>query len=317
MALQRHSGLLVPREELLPQSACCSVCRGAQMRKVFPAQDDPPVWFRRCATCAVVSADRMPNGDLLNRYYREYYGDSPLGGREQQVTVSAIRRLAGHIVTVAVPRSLAKGYFRILDFGGGDGAVSLAVADHVRRRGAEHVEITVVDPSNSSIEENGPIRRKAFLSDEDAEAFDLVIASAVIEHVADPGRTLRVLFDCLAPGAAFYARTPYHEAMAQLAGRFGRHLDLGYPAHLHDMGAHFWDGILHHLGLADEDLVVTRSSPSVVASSWSSRFWKTLAAYCLKAPWWLLGHRWRFVGGWEAVISRPTPGPSSASTAER
>ena len=301
MALQQHAGISLREEDLGPFETTCPVCRGEDVRPRLRVHVDPDVWFRRCGGCGVVSADRMPTEELLTRYYRDYYGSSLLGSRERCVTVDTVGRLAAHIVQHATSSAPGRG-FRVMDFGGGDGAVALAVADRLEARGFDDVTVTVVDLGGAPVADPRA-RSRTDLREEDVGAHDLVIASAVIEHVPDPAHTMRGLLGALAQGGTLYARTPFHEAMAVTARRLGRQPDLGYPAHLHDMGCDFWEGLPTTLGM-EEVIAVTHSRPSVVASSWSSRFVRTLAAHALKAPWWVLGNRWRFVGGWEVVLER-------------
>jgi hypothetical protein len=42
----------------------------------------------------------------------------------------------------------------------------------------------------------------------------------------------------------------------------------------------------------------------VVETSFSHNAMRTMAAYALKAPWYLLRSSYRLVGGWEVVIQR-------------
>lgn len=302
MGLQQHAGMTLASADLLPRRSTCVVCGSSDLVRRLRVHAAPEVWFRRCRRCGVVSADRMPTEEVLTRYYRDYYSSSLLGKRERCVTVDTVHRLARHIVDCATPPGPAR--MSVLDFGGGDGAVGLAVADELERRGAAEVVVTVVDLGDVPAADSRVTSRTS-LTGEDLASHDLVIASAVIEHVPDPAHTLRQLLESLAPRGALYARTPFHEAMAMTARRLGRELDLGFPAHLHDMGCDFWERLPDTLALAD-GFTVTHSRPSVVASSWSSRFARTLSAHALKAPWWVLGNRWRFVGGWEVVVERRT-----------
>jgi hypothetical protein len=69
------------------------------------------------------------------------------------------------------------------------------------------------------------------------------------------------------------------------------------------MGQEFWERCLEVLGLEDRFEIV-RSRPSLVVSSFGTRFWRTMAAHVAKVPWRLLGRRYTLVGGWEVFIRR-------------
>jgi hypothetical protein len=85
-------------------------------------------------------------------------------------------------------------------------------------------------------------------------------------------------------------------------------LDFGFPAHLHDLGAPFWDRVASTFGL--EAPVLSR--PSIVATTWRSKPLRTAVAHALKLPAHIEGRVTRgprrlagTAGGWEAVLHWP------------
>jgi SAM-dependent methyltransferase len=138
----------------------------------------------------------------------------------------------------------------------------------------------------------------------DKRRFDLVIASAVIEHLPEPVEATRKLLLMLAPGGCLYARTPYVLPIFQILSRAGIPYDFTFPAHFHDLGPTFWANILKTLKLDSGEFVITDSRPSLVESIFADNFTRTLLSNIVKAPWWVFRNFYPFVGGWEAIIAR-------------
>ena len=134
-------------------------------------------------------------------------------------------------------------------------------------------------------------------------SFDLIIASASLEHVPDLRTTLLALLAAMKHGGRFYARTPYMVPLIRLAEHFGVRIGFGYPAHLFDLGVGFWNRLPQTLGL-EGSIRIFASRPSIVESTFSSAPLRSLLAYMLKWPGYIFGERYRLVGGWEIVMER-------------
>lgn len=260
----------------LTASARCPVCGGEDRRRVTLIQREPEVWLLACRTCGLASASHSPTSAALEDYYSRYYQQNELG-----VTFVGKGAFARNIAKRITPR-------RILDFGGGDGSLAKAISPTA--------EIVVVDYSAPRGDPRVmPLRELS----EATGQFDLVVASAVLEHVPDLRPTMERLFKLVAPGGLFYARTPYIQPFAALLN-----VDLGFPGHVHDMGPDFWNRVVETFQL---DATLEASRPSIVETTFASHPLRTLAAYALKAPCHLelKLHRdpwWRFVGGWEVFL---------------
>jgi hypothetical protein len=305
-----HKGKTLAEGELGPETDRCPTCRlTAPRRDVVRAQTGPDVWFRQCPQCHGVSASRMPTPQALNDYYARYY-DRAL---TELITTPKPERLARRIAShwSAPPRDR----IGILDFGGGDGTISVLVAGMlVASRKARHVDILVVDyvSDNPRVPPAGVTLR--FAADLDIGKVegqhDIIIASAILEHIPDFTTAFDGLMARAAPGALFYARTPSMTPLARLVP-----LDLTFPAHVHDLGGAFWAALAQRLG---STVTVLRHAPSIIETVLSSNLIRTLAAFCLKAPAHLLRHLglphlWPYVGGWE-VIWRIDPDGSSRNS---
>jgi hypothetical protein len=76
-----------------------------------------------------------------------------------------------------------------------------------------------------------------------------------------------------------------------------------FPAHIHDLGQDFWRSCFSTIISANK-CVVLESKPSIVETSFSNHFLKSLAAHALKLPWHLFGKWYSLVGGWEVFVRK-------------
>lgn len=248
----------------------------------------------------------MPRADVLESYYAGYYD-----GHERDVTFSAPLRFAGHLVRGLPPVSFGEAV-RILDYGGGDGSLAKAVASRLIALGRAHAaDVRVVDFTLREAYQSGGIRMRYQTPDvRIAAEYDLVLVSAILEHIPSLRPVLQTLHTAIAADGFFYARTPY----ALPFTRFFPRLDLAYPAHVHDMGSEFWNRFRETF---EWDVRVIVSRPSVIAGSLAADPVRTLAAAILKAPahlenWFSPRSRarrtWNLVGGWEVLLQKKRPG---------
>jgi hypothetical protein len=133
-------------------------------------------------------------------------------------------------------------------------------------------------------------------------AYDLVIASAIFEHLPNLSQDMRQVYAKVRAGGFMYARTPY-------LAPWIKHLKvaMGYPAHVHDLGDEFWNRFSETFELP-MDIVVSR--PSIVETGFDQAFLRTLAAYVCKFPARLEARfsrrvSWKLYGGWEVIFRKP------------
>lgn len=298
-ALRRH----VAAPDLIDRCDACPVCGATQPRaRVFQLQADPDVYMLSCARCRACSASHMPAPAVLDDYYAHYYDD-----REHAVTFSGAARFAGHVVK-SIPRGAFGSSVSILDYGGGDGSLARAIAERlIALRRIESADIRVIDFMRHEYAGHDRITMShGSPSEPVAGRYDLVLASAILEHVPDLQPLLKTLYASLAQDGFFYARTPYVIPLTRLFPR----LDLTYPAHVHDLGSDFWNRFRDTFEWCTR---VVASRPSVVAGNLLSDPLRTLAAAVLKVPAhvenWLspssrAGRLWHLVGGWEVLLQK-------------
>ncbi len=290
----------IPEEALSSRSASCPLCgQTGERRPILDLQVEPRVELVECRACRGLSADRMPDPELLARFYE------PTHYRSSLVSQAGLSRRCARAILRGM-RLERDRPISILDYGGSDGALSRAIRHELLVSGHRgDVESTVVDLHPR---EDSPHQR--FIDPErfekSTDRHDLLLASAVLEHLPSPAGAIRSLIGSARPDAFLYARTPWDAPLQRLAPGYR----VKWPRHLHDMGPAFWERFMTVFGVSGELLV---SRPSIVETSFREAPMRTALAHLSKAPARLenvLRRRgpetsdrlWRLVGGWEVLI---------------
>ncbi len=244
----------------------------------------------------------MPTEQFLESYYRNYYDET-----QSKITVGRPERLARHIAQLLPENS--KTTLKILDFGGGDGTLAKVLAEILRQKHpTTDFKITLVDFNQEKDAENEflTFHSEPSLTAVKNQKFDIILASAIIEHVPEAHHLLQELFDLLADKGTLYVRTPYVTPLKKLF----RHYPLKYPMHVHDIGPSFWNRVAKRYSNPLEILV---SQPSLVASGFSKKKWlRSCVAHTLKLPTRMekqlrnnpTDYFWNLMGGWEILFRK-------------
>jgi hypothetical protein len=304
-----QKGRNLTEDETVDATRMCPICGSeAPRRAVVRLQRDPAISLLRCSCCGGCSASRMPRPEVLTGYYEKYYQ----AAADHAVTLQDVPGFAGHIVR-SMPRLRRNQPLRILDFGGGDGSLSLAIAAQLR----QPVGITLVDYVHPSRQRPTDVKLVWHRTlDEVTGPYDLVLASAILEHIPDLRPALNHLLGLMGLGGYFYARTPYVVPFARIVPSF----DFTYPGHVHDLGPAFWNRIPETFG---SDARIVASRPARVETTLKGDVLRTVAAHILKLPSRLevalrgqpLRLLWPFVAGWEVVLRKSRKEPANAAPA--
>jgi len=241
----------------------------------------------------------MPIPSVLDAYYTNYWPD-----QEHRITFGSEKRFALRILR-HLKIDGSRDPVRILDFGGGDGTIAIEIAKRLVSDRGVKCEIDLVDwgATDSQIGDKVFLRGHRTL-DAVSGPCDLVIASAVLEHIPEVNGVMRTLFSLVGPNGYFYARTPYVLPLARLDPFF----DFTYPGHVHDMGSGFWGRITETFGIRAR---VVQSGISPVETLFSQYRIRTILACLFKTPAWFEGwlsppsrkdRFWNLVAGWELVL---------------
>jgi SAM-dependent methyltransferase len=293
-------------DDLLPLSAGCPWCGGSQRKSLVDLQSEPNVSLLECHSCHAVSESRMPTPAALAHYYGQYYDDAQYDRSGEKVTIGDSLHMGRSLARWMQGRD-SNGHLIVLDFGGGDGTVAAVAVQELLNQG--HIksgQITVVDYNNMIVSSNDPrivIVHAPTLAYLTARKFHVVMASAVIEHIPDGRATLDELLSLVAPGGAFYARTPQVASFVRLSRYIGIRWDFTFPGHVHDLGQRFWEGLFSRPSMA-KDFGIVLSKPSLVEARLADAPMRAMMAYLFKLPWYLLRRHWGFVGGWEITVTR-------------
>ncbi|MDT8069194.1 MAG: methyltransferase domain-containing protein [Terriglobia bacterium] len=291
-----HESAHLPESKLSPPLVCCVIC-GAEFTRnpVAKLQDSPDVFLLRCPKCYACSGSRLPTESALIEYYSNYYRKPG-----PKVTHDCSGRFGRHVASfIGEPRRDVA----ITDFGGGEGRLAYSLAQILAERGCTSVEITVIDYAECVATQDPRISIKAQRPGAPIPPSDVIVASAVLEHLTDPLGSLTQLFGALNRDGVLYVRTPAVAGILEFATVLGRKLDFTFPAHIHDFGQRFWENVLNIVPEGSR-FEVLHSAPSLVETDLRHHPWHTLAACVAKAPWRLLGNKYTLVGGWEIVFRR-------------
>jgi 2-polyprenyl-3-methyl-5-hydroxy-6-metoxy-1,4-benzoquinol methylase len=157
------------------------------------------------------SEDKETSFDYQDHYQKDAEAFDYFAGWEDPAAVHENQRLHQMILAEA-PASIK----RVLDVGCG----AAWVAAHFQNSNAEvySMDISTVNPEKAVRKYPFPghfgVVADVFRLPFQASSFDLIVASEIIEHVADPAAFLASLLPALAPGGVLVVTTPHNEKLA-------------------------------------------------------------------------------------------------------
>jgi len=262
-------------DQLDERTANCIFCGSTRLFETgITAQQSPRVKYLECQDCCARFLDRQPTEIFLDQYYAtdEY-------SRTLTTSPAKAKRFAQRIISSEVGRDLqaSPSAIRILDFGGGNGRLGLTAAEVISQNDYGFTEeVSVVDIYRPTEELGAQFIPASQLFELQAERYNLVIASASLEHVKDPGSVLQALYGACSEGGYLYFRVPSVFPL----GKFFQQILL-YPEHLSHMNPRFWKLIPRHLGWSGQFVYSRPAAPDDHLKDNPMRY---LIASALKLP---------------------------------
>jgi SAM-dependent methyltransferase len=276
----------------------CTFCQSENISIIKTIDISLDLCYFYCKNCKVSFTNKQLTEKSTKNLYLNYYKD------HHSSTGIDSKKLAEHLSHFFLKNKLISSEIKILDFGGGDGSVALGLGRNLEKKFNYNIQIDVFDISNLE----NRIKQVNYINDENQihnNKYDIIIASAVLEHVNDPKKTLNTLFNSLKTNGYFYARTPYKLPIELALNSIGiKKNNLQFPWHLFDMGREFWNNIpSFYKTNFSTNLKLIISRPSLVQTSFKRKKKKFILAYLLKIPGYFL-KKWNYVGGWEVFIQK-------------
>ncbi|MCU0257354.1 MAG: class I SAM-dependent methyltransferase, partial [Vicinamibacterales bacterium] len=199
----------------MSRSTACPLCAGTDSTPVgHRDRDGRPLLSVLCRTCGLVRVDPLPSREELDAWYAQSYRLDYKGVveprphhvlRAGRVALDRIRRI----------RPLLAGRPRTLDVGSGGGEM-VYLMTRVAGARAEGLEPNRGYAGHAR-ERLGLTIHEGFVERADAipDRFDLITLFHVLEHLAEPAATLRLLRDRLRPGGHLVIEVPNVEATCQ------------------------------------------------------------------------------------------------------
>ena len=282
----------------------CSFCKTDYSlgKKVFQLVKEPEIWMVECSTCKALSSPKIPNVEKLDELYDPSHYEAALSS-SSYISKRLAAYIVGYFINGDIPNKI-----KILDFGGGNGRLCDEIRKKLKSINSQlSIECTVVDIFNSvDFEDMEFVDAVNFQSIKGK--YDIVLASAILEHLPEPGDDLSLLLKMVDKNGIFYARTPFEEKMVTL----GIGYKTSWPIHLHDLGPKFWDFVITSNA---EDFDVLASTTSINETSPNVNLSKNLIVHILKSishlecmtiKKWLgySGVVWPYIGGWQVILRR-------------
>lgn len=176
----------------------CNICGCTSFKKLMKSADKEELHFVKCEHCSAVTYNYVPTAEVQEKIYNnyDYWGAVESEEKQGKYTFSGQNRFAKHLLKILNVEE--KSLLKILDFGGGDGSLAKTFAEYlINSAGIEKIEIDVVDYGDEIAESDERIRLDKFFplgSVRDDQSYDVIIASAVMEHIDNPKDSFDIVF---------------------------------------------------------------------------------------------------------------------------
>jgi SAM-dependent methyltransferase len=281
-------------ENLNKEIKNCLYCGNDDQNNTLILQKNPLVKMIKCSICKLAYANQMPNEIFLKNLYDPEIYKSNLTNNSD-ITKKLAQKIYNEL-------EFKHKNIKILDYGGGNGELSKQIIELFNKNNI-NAESLVVDIYNSLKGE-----KIYFKSVEefkfDKENFDIVLASAVLEHLPNFINVLENLLSKVANNGYFYCRTPWEFELSKLI----KFYKIKWPRHLYDIGGDFWVNFFKNKN--DFNIVLSETSVTEISKKntlryFMAQFLKSISKFefylkinKLSLP------KWPFVGGWDLIVRK-------------
>lgn len=272
----------------------CPNCGDEDQKNTLVLQNNPKVKMIKCSNCKLAYANQMPNEEFLENLYDPKIYKSHLTNNPDNT-----KKLAEKIYK-EIDFNIDK--VKILDYGGGNGKLSKEIIKLLKKNNI-YAQSLVVDIHDSTQGENIYFKTvEEFKLDE--EKYDIILASAVLEHLPNFRDILDNLLNKLNNKGYFYCRTPWEFELSKIMKIY----KIKWPRHLYDIGGDFWVNFFK----SKNDFEIILSETSVTEIS-KKNIIKYITAQILKKISLLEFYikknklslpKWPFVGGWDLIVKK-------------
>lgn len=288
--------MVLPLDKDLNQKLIsCPYCNYTNQSNYIFLQSNPEVRMVKCGNCKLAYADRLPKETFLNELYDPKIYESNLTSDTKNTN-----KLAKKIFNKF---NLKKDIISILDYGGGNGNLSHELIKLFLTKNIEAKSL-VVDVHDSCKHQNIKfIHLEKFKNN--TEKFDIILASAVLEHLPDFISVTNELLDKVKVNGFFYCRTPWEYEISKVF-KFNK---IKWPRHLYDIGGDYWTKFFEKK--EDYKMILNETSSTEIKKK---QFIKYVLAQLLKKisnietaifkNYKFYKPKWSFVGGWEVIVKK-------------
>lgn len=290
----------VPEDALTQLVQKCGWCQAPNLTLVMfePAVSQTRVSWLRCLSCSLIQTSHHPSVEYMSQVYGEYYKESSLN---EMITFDSVERIGKYLNRLFINNLPRKNRLEILDVGGGDGSISCSISKGLKESlSCEEISITVIE-SKSAIKAIRKFENVSYQHVLPRSQFDIILLSAVLEHVHNPRELFQYSLDHLEKGGVLYIRTPEVLPLAKALSHIpGLRIDTGFPHHLYDFPGAFFQQLISSLDPKHYSVIL--SQPSIP----ESRFFtlRGLVSRFLKLPGRIRLLNYEFTGGREILIKR-------------
>jgi SAM-dependent methyltransferase len=259
-------------------------------------QSNPIVSMFKCNKCFLAFTNFFPSEEFLEKLYKPKQYKSHL-----TTNIIKTKELA---IKIEKKIQINKKKITILDFGGGNGKLALELIALFKKRNIEAEGLVVDLYKNFDDVSLQFLNTNEFINNNCK--FDLVLASAVLEHLPNFIEVKKKLINSVEQGGYFYARTPWDFDLSKLT----KFYKVKWPRHLYDIGGDYWNNYFEEN--KNLKIVFSETSPIEIEKKFFIHYYlafilKSISKLEIRLKK-LFNSKssliWKLVGGWEVLIKK-------------